>query len=92
MSTTAEIAGLTILGGQLDDLVESRQRLVGLVLRELDGGDAQADLGVIRFEFEGAEVFRQCVVGSSLGFEQPAQGKMSPGPVGVDLDRRLRSA
>ena len=66
MSAAAEIAGLAIFRCQLDDLVQSRQRLIRLVSRQLDGRDVQADLGVVRFEFQGAEVLRQRLVGFSL--------------------------
>ena len=52
--------------GELHDLVESRQRLIGLAPRQLDGRDREADLGVVRLEFQGAEVFRQGLVCSSL--------------------------
>ena len=92
MSAAAEVVGLAIVGGELDHLVQSRQRLIGLVPRQLDGGDPQADFGVVRFEFQGSEVFRQRLVRlSDFASSKQAQGEVGLGTVGVDLDRRLES-
>ena len=90
MGTAAKVAGLAILGCELDHLVESRQRLIRLAPRELDGRDREADFGVIRFELRRAEVLRQRLVGFSLGFQQLTQARVSPRPMRVDLDGRFK--
>ena len=91
LGAASEVAGLAVVGGDLHHLVQSRQCLIGLVPRQLDGRDPQADLGIVRFEFQSPEIFRQGLVGPSHGLEQAAQGEMGLGTVGVDLDRGLES-
>ena len=82
----ALVVGLGVVGGQLDDLVEPRQGLVGLVPGELERGDPEDDRGRDRVELQAPEVGRQRLVGSAQRLEHAALGEVGLGLVRVDLD------
>ena len=85
----AAVAGLGVVRGQLEDLVEPPQGLVGLSAGQLQRGDPQVDRGLRRVELEGAEVCGQGVVGPARQLVDPAQAVMRRGLAGVDLDGQV---
>ena len=89
LRAAAQEPRLAVIGGHFQNAVESRQRLFGLIPRELDGGDAAAGHGMIRLALERAEVFREGRVGLAHDLEQAAEREMGLRAVRVDLDRRL---
>ncbi len=60
---TANVSGFAIVGRQLDDLVEPREGLVGLMAGKLDSRNPLTDNGIVGIEVEGAEIFGERLVG-----------------------------
>ena len=89
MGAAAEVAGLGVVGGELHDLVEPRQRLIGLVPGQLNGRDPEADLGIVRLEFQDSEVFRQGLVGPADASSKRPSEKWALGRCGSISIARL---